>query len=386
MNKKHLHTIQSKFTETFLKDPILIFSPGRINLIGEHTDYNNGFVFPAAIDKGIYAAIEKTENDFCTIIALDINKTITFSLDAVQAAKKGSWQNYVLGVVSEILKAGKKLTNFNLIFSGDIPSGAGLSSSAALENAVAFGLNELFALEFSKEEMIFISQKAEHNFVGVQCGIMDQYASMFGEHNNAILLDCVDLTAKYVAINFGEYEIILINTNVKHSLSSSAYNDRRMVCEKVATLLKATSLRGISKVDLATVKHLIAEDDYQKALYVLEENSRVLKAYEAIKSNDLMLLGNLLFESHTGLQHQYKVSCKELDFLIDQAKKHPEIIGARMMGGGFGGCTINIIKREFINDFKTQIKALYKKEFHKICSIYEVTLSGGTQRLNTGMY
>jgi galactokinase len=378
MNKECIQTIQLKFTEKFGKKPILVFSPGRINLIGEHTDYNNGFVFPAAIDKGIYLAIEKTEADFSTTIALDMNEQIEFKLNNLKPFKNGSWENYILGVVYEIQKKGKVISNFNIVFKGDIPNGAGLSSSAALENSIAFGLNELFNLKLTKQEMIFISQKAEHNFVGVKCGIMDQFASMFGRENEAILLDCKNLNTEYFEINFKEYDILLINTNVKHSLSESEYNERRAVCEKIADLLKVDSLREVSLNHLDIIKEKISPKEHQKATYVIEENNRVIDASKALKDKDLISFGKLLYESHSGLQHKYNVSCIELDFLIEKAKENKNILGARMMGGGFGGCTINIIKKESVKEFSSDVEKRFNQRFNSNCSFYSVKLSKGT--------
>jgi len=381
MNTTIIQHIKKNFIKEFNKKPLLFFAPGRINLIGEHTDYNNGFVFPAAINKGIYLAIERTENSYSTAIALDLNCKLEFTLNQLKPIEKGGWKNYILGVISEIQKYGKTVGNFNLVFGGDIPNGSGLSSSAAIENSFVFGLNELFQLKLTKHEMIVISQKTEHNFVGVQCGIMDQYASMFGEKDTAILLDCNDLKATNFKINFKEYDILLINTNVKHNLSESAYNERRFVCEKMASLLNKKTLREVTLGDLETVKKIISKDAYDKALYVIQENSRVISASKAILNEDLNALGKLLYESHSGLQHKYQVSCNELDFLIDETKENTDILGARMMGGGFGGCTINIIKKDAIPDFSKTIQEKFTAKFNTDCTIYNVELSKGTHQI-----
>ncbi len=381
MDKSLIQHIKTSFINQFSVQPILIGSPGRINIIGEHTDYNEGFVFPAAIDKGIVLAIQKSSSDFCAATALDVNETYTFSPDDIQPLSDGGWKNYVLGVVAEIQKMGKPFGNFNIVFGGNIPEGAGLSSSAALENAVVFALNSIFDLGLSKKEMIAISQKAEHNYVGVQCGIMDQYASMYGKKDTALFLDCRSLESTDFELNFKDYDIVLINTNVRHSLAESAYNERRAVCEKVAALLKIPALRDATQEDLNTLKEKISEEDYQKALYVIQENKRVIKAAKAIKDNDISALGALLYESHKGLQYQYKVSCPELDFLVHKAKENPSVIGARMIGGGFGGCTINLIKKEAVESYSDLIKKAFKKEFQKECSVYDVHLSQGTHKL-----
>lgn len=379
MNNQLIDTVKLEFLKTFNSNPLLVFSPGRINLIGEHTDYNNGYVFPAAIDKGIVTAIAKSTFKTSTLIALNTNDTFEFSLNNIVPIKNGSWQNYILGVIAEIQKTGKTIENFNLVFGGNIPIGAGLSSSAALENSVVFALNELFNLGFTKKEMIFISQKAEHNFVGVKCGIMDQYASMFGNKDTAILLDCESMKAKTVKLDLKDYSLLLINTNVKHSLAESAYNERRNICENVASQLGSSSLRHISLDQLDNVKKSLNDTEYNKALYVIQENNRVLEAYEAISKNNIIKLGKLLFESHEGLKNQYEVSCEELDFLVDYAKKSNMAIGARMMGGGFGGCTINLVETDILEQFKVKIAKSYHKTFSNNCSFYNIKLSEGTR-------
>lgn len=378
MNINLINKIKTCFQETFKTEPLMIFSPGRINIIGEHTDYNEGFVFPAAIDKGIIAAIQKSESKTSIAYAVDKEEQIVFSLDQLKPSTEGNWENYVFGVVAEIQNRSKTIGNFNIAFGGDIPGGAGMSSSAALENSVVFGLNELFDLGLTKEEMILISQKAEHNYVGVKCGIMDQYASMFGIENNALLLDCRTVTSKSYEIDFKDHELILINTNVKHSLSDSAYNDRRSVCESVANMLKVKALRDATEYDLETIRDKVTPENYQKALYVIQENNRVIKASKAIEDGDLKTLGKLIYASHEGLQHQYKVSCEELDFLVAQAKANKHVLGARMMGGGFGGCTINLVAKDQSGAFTSKVSKAYKDKFNKDCSIYYVELSNGT--------
>jgi len=370
--------VKKKFIETFKLEPLLIFSPGRINIIGEHTDYNGGFVFPAAVDKGIAAAIQKSNTGKCTAIALDLDSTIHFELDKLKPSKQGSWENYVFGVVAEIQNRNIVVGDFNIIFKGNIPGGAGMSSSAALENSVVFGLNELFDLGLTKTEMILISQKAEHNYVGVKCGIMDQYASMFGIKNNALLLDCRTIESVPYEIDFKDHQLMLINTNVKHSLSDSAYNDRRSACENVAKILKVDTLRDATEADLEKIIDKITPENYQKALYVIQEIDRTQKAAKAIEANDLITLGKLIYASHNGLQHQYKVSCNELDFLVDQAKKNKYVLGARMMGGGFGGCTINLIARSEVKAFAESVSKAYQNKFNKECSVYFIELSQGT--------
>tara|TARA_R110002049_G_scaffold186379_2_gene354671 strand:- start:893 stop:2041 length:1149 start_codon:yes stop_codon:yes gene_type:complete len=382
MNTSLANNIKSSFKNTYNTASLMIFSPGRINIIGEHTDYNDGFVFPAAVNKGIIAAISKSNTNKSTVTASDFDETIEFSVGSIAPLPKESWGNYILGVISEIQKKGKTVGNFNMVFGGDIPSGSGMSSSAALENSVVFGLNELFDLGLTKTEMIFISQKAEHNYVGVNCGIMDQYASMFGIKNHALLLDCRSIEAKPFEINFDNHELMLINTNVKHSLSDSAYNDRRSVCENISKMLEIKALRDATENDLEKVKNKVSNEDYQKALFVIQENNRAKNASKAMEDGNLEALGKLIYSSHEGLQNQYKVSCDELDFLVEQAKLNKNILGARMMGGGFGGCTINLIAKEEVKAFKLFITEAYKNVFDKDCSIYSVELSDGTHKIN----
>lgn len=378
MSATLINNVKNTFIRTFKTDPLLIFSPGRVNIIGEHTDYNKGFVFPAAINKGIVAAIQKSELDFSTAYALDLNGKIEFNLDKLKPLKEGRWENYVCGVVHEIQNKNKLIGNFNLVFKGNIPSGAGMSSSAALENSIVFGLNELFDLELSKHDMILISQKAEHNFVGVKCGIMDQYASMFGLKNHALLLDCRTIESQPYEIDFKDYQLMLINTNVKHSLSDTEYNDRRSACKSISKLLSVKALRDATEADLEKIIDKVTPANYQKALFVIQENSRTLKAAKAIEYGDLETLGSLIYQSHNGLSNQYKVSCHELDFLVNQAKANPNILGARMMGGGFGGCTINLIAKTQAEAFAEKVSKAYHREFNKTCSVYFIEISEGT--------
>ena len=381
MDNSRATTVRQYFQQEFSTEPILVFSPGRINLIGEHTDYNDGFAFPAAVDKGIYMAVGKSYNSHSKAIALDVSEDFEFTLNNIEPIQNGGWRNYIIGVVAEIQKEGIIIPNFNCAFSGDIPVGSGMSSSAALENSVVFALNELFELGLSKNQMIYISQRAEHNYAGVKCGIMDQYASMFGQENSALLLDCRSVTSDAFEIDFKDYELMLINSNVKHALTDSAYNDRRAICEKISAFLDISTLRDISIEALEKSKNDITTSDYRKVSYVVEEIDRVHQFKGAIGTNDLTKIGSLIYASHEGLSQKYQVSCEELDFLVDATKSNQNILGARMMGGGFGGCTINLIHKNEIESFSELICDLYRKEFEKECSIYRVKLSQGTHRI-----
>ena len=379
MNKKLVKKVKRSFEVQFKTKPLIVFSPGRINLIGEHTDYNDGFSFPAAINKGIALAISKSALNVSRVYAINKEELYEFTTENIKPLLDGGWRNYVLGVVAELQNLGKKLGNFNSVFAGNIPGGAGMSSSAALENSFVYGLNDLFELGLTKNEMILVSQKAEHNFAGVKCGIMDQYASMFGVKKSALLLDCRTIESKPYKIDFKEYKLMLINTNVKHDLSESAYNDRREVCEKISSLLQISALRDASKEDLDELIGKISDEEYQKALYIINENNRVKQFSEAINKDDIAALGDLLYQSHEGLSTKYKVSCEELDFLVVSAKECPNILGARMMGGGFGGCTINLVKKHEFKVFKKDISRKFRNKFKKECSVYSVKLSKGTK-------
>ena len=379
MNKKLVKQVKRSFKEQFKTKPLIVFSPGRINLIGEHTDYNDGFAFPAAVNKGIAVAISKSDAKTSNVCALNKNEIHNFNTENIRPLKDGGWRNYILGVVAELQILRKQVGNFNAVFAGNIPGGAGMSSSAALENGFVYGLNKLFHLGLSKHDMILVSQKAEHNFAGVKCGIMDQYASMFGLKKSALLLDCRTIESQPYKIDFKDYKLMIINTNVKHDLSESEYNDRREVCERVSGLLHLDALRDASKEDLDRIKNDISGEDYQKALYVINENTRVKQFSEAIKKDDIQALGVLLYQSHEGLSTKYKVSCRELDFLVDRAKENPNVLGSRMMGGGFGGCTINLVKKDAFKTFKKEISKKFEAEFEYDCSVYTVKLSRGTQ-------
>lgn len=376
--------IKSLFIDKHNTSPLLIQSPGRINLIGEHTDYNDGFVLPAAIDRYISCAIGKNGHaDRCSVYAADFRETCEFSLTDVKPQEKGSWKNYVLGVVAEIQKTGRELSGFDIVFGGNIPNGAGLSSSAALENSIAFGLNQLFDLGISRRDMTLISQQAEHHFAGVKCGIMDQFASMLGQKDHALFLDCRTLDYTPVRVDFANHELLLINTNVKHSLADSAYNDRRIACETGVELLQTKfphikALRDATEDDLLGVKPLMDTEVYTRCLYIIQENNRVQQAVTAMGDDDISKLGSLLFASHKGLQHQYEVSCPELDYLVEKAKQNSDITGSRMMGGGFGGCTINIVKKGTADRFVQDIEQEYTRKFDKKISTYNVALTDGT--------
>ena len=357
---------KEKFTD--FEPQFTVGSPGRINLIGEHTDYNNGFVLPTAIDKTIRLQFATNSTEFdCNIYSKTYDKSFSFDLRKISRSQN-QWENYIIGVVHELQKREKKLKGFDCIITSDLPVGAGISSSAALECGIAFGLNELFDLGLERRAMAELSRDAEHNFVGTKCGIMDQYASILSKEDHFILLDCASLEAEYIPAEMNDYAILLLNTGVSHSLADSEYNTRRAECEAaVAQLQKSfseiSSLRDVTPEILLASKNLLSEVLFKRASFVVEENERVLKAVAALKENDKYNLGQLMFSSHRGLEEKYEVSCRELDFLVDFAERSGSVTGSRMMGGGFGGCTINLLKEEEVGNFVTSASEAYYREF-----------------------
>jgi galactokinase len=293
------------------------------------------------------------------------------------------WQNYVIGILLELQKKGLKPQGFNAVFGGDIPIGSGLSSSAALENVFLVALNQLFDFNLDKMDMVLMAQQAEHNAVGVKCGIMDQYSSMFGEEGTALFLDCQSIASQKIPIALNDYELLLINSNVEHSLAENAYNERRASCERVAAHLGVASLRHVVLKDLKAIEQEIRPEDFEKALYVLQENQRVLLSVEALKQNDLEQLGATLFQSHEGMRHQYQITCEELDFLVEEALRSNLVIGSRMMGGGFGGCTINLIKKGEALKFFEQVRKAYFNKFNMECTAIPVRIGPGARLIET---
>lgn len=376
--------VKNTFKERFKSEPHLFYSPGRINLIGEHVDYNDGFVLPAAINKGIYFAILLNDQDRINCYSIDFDESISLKFSEVK--KMDSWKNYVLGVVNELQLLNLPLKGFDCVFGGNIPIGGGLSSSAALEGGISFGLNLLCNFQKTRKELALLGQRAEHNFPGVMCGIMDQYANMIGQKNTVILLDCMNITHEYVPLEMDGFEIILINTKVHHSLAASEYNQRRKECEQGLAILKKEtgiqSFRDIKNADeLLPFKNEMGDEVYKRCLYVVEEIARTKKAAALLKENDLTGFGKLMFETHEGLKNLYQVSCKELDFLVDAAKDDDAVIGSRLMGGGFGGCTINIVKKEGLSAFLAKILGAYKKEFNIDAEMYDVKAVEGTHEI-----
>jgi galactokinase len=375
--------IRSKFLQLFKTEPLLIRAPGRINLIGEHTDYNDGFVMPAAIDKEIIFAIGPTGANHSVIHSAMFSEDLQVDLAKLEKIQSPSWANYLLGVLFQLRQKGVTLKNFNCVFNGNIPAGAGLSSSAALETGFAFALQKINDADFSKIDLIKMAQWSEHNYVGVQCGIMDQFASVMGNENHALLLDCRDLSFKYLPLNLGEYTILLCDSNVKHALVDSEYNTRRSECEEGVRILKRShpklkSLRDATLEMLEKHKPEFTGKVYQRCLYVVQEINRVQKASEDLEKGDLKSFGKKMFETHHGLSQQYEVSCKELDYLVELASESGSVLGSRMMGGGFGGCTINIIKETAVDRFVDDVSRAYMKKFSIEMQPLRVRITNGT--------
>ncbi|MBU2906285.1 galactokinase [Arenibacter algicola] len=370
------------FPENFTPE-LVVESPGRINLIGEHTDYNLGYVVPTAIEKKITFKFKRNHTDKeCNLYSLGYNTGFTFQLDKI-AKSNVEWENYILGVLNEILLRTDKLRGFDCTIESKLPMGSGLSSSAALECGLAFGLNELFDLGLSKMDIVLLSQKAEHTFVGTQCGIMDQFASVMSEKGHVILLDCQSLEHQQIPIQIDPYKMIMLNTKVSHNLASSEYNTRKRECEEGVAILQGhypevTSLRNANNEMLEVCKSEMSATIFKRCSFIINENDRVLKTANALKSNDLNLFGALLYEAHEGISKLYEVSCPESDFLVDFSKQYDAVLGARQTGGGFGGCTLNIVHKDKVDDFVEAASKAYKAAFNIELDAFEVKPSAGT--------
>lgn len=376
--------IRDKFASLYGEAGTLYTSPGRINLIGEHTDYNGAFVFPGAIDKAMVAEIRPNGTDRVRAFALDLGESAEFGLKEEDAPSQ-SWARYIFGVCREIQKRGGKIAGFDTVFAGDVPLGAGMSSSAALESTFAFALDDLFSLGLSKWDMAKIGQATEHNYCGVKCGIMDQFASVFGKAGKLLRLDCKSFEYEEHPFDPKGYCLLLVDSCVKHELASSAYNKRRESCENVVAALakrypEIKFLRDASFAQLEEVKNEVSEEDYKRAAYVIGEVERVLAVCEALGKGDYQTVGEKMYETHHGMSKLYEVSCEELDFLNDLAREFG-VTGSRVMGGGFGGCTINLLKEELHDSFIAEVKKRYEAKYGIQTKFYDVVISDGARRL-----
>lgn len=372
--------LRTAFIERFSSNPVFYASAGRINLIGEHTDYNGGFVFPGAIDKYIMTAININGTDKVRLYSVDMNQYTEFGLREEDKPAE-QWACYVFGVCREILKRGFEVKGFDAVFAGNVPLGAGLSSSAALESCFAYALNDLFNdNKISIFELALIGQSTEHNYCGVNCGIMDQFASVFGKKDCLMRLDCRSLEFKYFPFKPVGYKLVLVNSQVKHELVDSPYNKRRESCERVAKTLGVETLRDADMSMLEAAKDQISDEDYKRAVYVIGEKQRVLDVCEALEKGDYETVGQRMYETHHGLSKDYEVSCEELDFLNDVAKECG-VTGSRIMGGGFGGCTINLVKEDLYDSFVKTAKTKFNEKYGIEPIIIDVVISDGAHKV-----
>ncbi len=380
--------LRSRFIKHFDgKTGNIYFAPGRINLIGEHTDYNGGFVFPGAIDKGIMAELRPNGTDTVICYSIDQKDLVSFKVDDPKGPK-ATWARFIYGIVQEMRLRGVDVKGFNTAFAGDVPLGAGMSSSAALESCFACALNDMFGdNKVSKWEMVLAGQATEHKYIGVNCGVMDQFASVFGKKGKLMCLDCRSREFEYYPFETNDYKLVLLDSKVKHELKGSPYNDRRNSCENVVKKIaeknpsgKYETLRDCSWEELNAVKPLISDEDFRRAQFVLGEKDRVMAVGEALKRGDFETVGQKMYETHHGLSKDYEVSCEELDFLNDVAKENG-VAGSRIMGGGFGGCTINLVKNDKYEQFIADAKKRFKEKYGHEPAVYDVVISEGAHRV-----
>lgn len=376
--------LKNTFSKRFGDEGVVYTSPGRVNLIGEHTDYNGGFVFPGAIDKGIYACIRPNGMDKVRAYSIDKEDYQEFGFNEEDLPPM-HWAKYLFGVCREIIKRGYAIGGFDTVFYGNVPIGAGMSSSAALESTYAFALNELFHLDIDKFELARIGQMTEHHYVGVNCGIMDQFASLFGKEGHLMRLNCATMEFEYYPFHPKGYKVVLLDTLVKHELASSAYNRRRASCENACAHIASRhpEVKYLSDATMAMLEEVKAEisaEDYMRAEYVIGEKQRVLDVCDALQRDDYETVGRCMYGTHHGMSKLYEVSCEELDFLNDIAKQCG-VTGSRVMGGGFGGCTINLVKEDLYEAFITTAKEKFTIKFGHEPKVYDVVISDGTRKL-----
>ncbi|HYC84680.1 MAG TPA: galactokinase [Chryseosolibacter sp.] len=380
--------VADKFEELFGKNYVMSYAPGRINLLGEHTDYNDGFVMPAAINRGVHLAIDKSSGDTSLVYSVKYKEYVSIDPRDIQKAAPAAWGNYISGILFRLQQLGYRLTPVNCVFDSDLPEGAGLSSSAAIQCAFTMALNELFDLKLSGPEIVGIVQWAEHHFAGVRSGIMDPFTCLNGRHDHLIHLDCANLHHSYVPLQLDGYCLLICNTNIKHALSASQYNHRREECEKGLKIIRRTypkvcSLRDVTREMLATSKKKMPPPVHRRVRYVVEENIRVHAATRDLRDGNLAAFGKKMYQTHEGLSYLYEVSCAELDFLVDLTKSWPGILGSRMVGGGFGGCTINIIESGLVGGFVAEAKKAYKEQFKRELTYAVVKTTDGAKVLRT---
>ncbi len=384
--KLTIDDVRSRFIKHFDGTTGSVYaSPGRINLIGEHTDYNNGYVFPGAVEQGIIAELKPNGTRTVMAYSIDMKDRTEFSLDD-EKGPSATWARYIFGVCREMMALGVPVEGFNTAFAGDVPLGAGMSSSAALESTYAFALNDMFGdNKIEKMELALVGQRTEHKYVGCNCGIMDQFASVFGKKGSLMRLDCRSGEYAYFPWNPKGYKLMLVNSCVKHELAGSPYNERRESCERVAAVIggihpEVKTLRDADMTMLDEVKDKISDEEYRRARYVIGEVQRVLTVCDALEAGDYDTVGRMMYETHHGLSKEYEVSCEELDFLNDVAKEEG-VTGSRIMGGGFGGCTINLVPDELCNHFKEVVKKRFAEKYGKEPIVIDVVVGDGSRKL-----
>jgi galactokinase len=381
-------SVNQIFTNNFNTKPTIVRSPGRVNLIGEHTDYNGGFVLPAATDKAAFLAIAPSNSNTGKWISVDMGETIEVGFEEIKPLQKYGWANYILGVVLQFQKRGFTVKPFNCVMEGDVPIGSGMSSSAALESAVGFAINEMNGFGLDRKALAQLVQQAENEFIGVKCGIMDMFASIHGKENNVIRLDCETLDYQYFPLNLGEYKIVLFDSGVKHNLVESEYNLRRQQCEEGLAFFRKhfdESVKNLSQVPLSWLQSSRSQLNpivYNRCQYVIEENQRILSACEDLQEGRLKDFGIKMTATHEGLRNLYEVSCPELDFLVDAVWHESAVLGSRVMGGGFGGCTINLIKADAIEELFDRLSISYEQKMGIKLKMYSVVTANGTEVVN----
>lgn len=390
VDKNLLELFSKKFSVK--NNPVVVRAPGRVNLIGEHTDYNGGYVLPVAIDRWITIAAQPREDDIFKIYSMDYSEEVVFSLHKIEWGFP-QWANYPKGVIELLLRNKLLSKGADMIVAGDIPRGIGLSSSAAIETAFAFALQSVFHFELSLMAMAKICQRTEKEFVGVNCGIMDQFVSGFGKENTALFLDCQTLEYQHIPFALGDYSLVTVNSGISHQLVKSEYNQRRKECEEGVRLMNQLhsaqsgavapfeNLRGIDLATFTQYSNSLPPVIARRSQHVISENARVLRAVDVLKNHDLKTFGQLMNQSHQSLRDDYEVSCPEVDCLVDTAQSFSDCLGARMTGAGFGGCTINLVKTSQIHEFQNHLSNSYQKHFARTCQFFDFKIVNGAEEL-----